>query len=29
MLIKRVQARRGLHDKCVELFQDEKIAESI
>ena len=27
--IKLVDARRGLHAKCVELFSNEKIAESI
>lgn len=29
MLIKEIDARRGLHDKCVELFTDKNIAEQI
>lgn len=29
MLIKLVDARKGLHEKCIELFHDEKVAESI
>ena len=29
MLIDLVQARKGLHEKCAELFHDEKIAKSI
>lgn len=28
MLIKLVDARKGLHEKCIELFHDEKVAES-
>lgn len=29
LMIKLVDARKGLHEKCLELFRDEKIAESI
>lgn len=29
LLIKLIDARRGLHNKCVELFSDQKIAEEI
>lgn len=29
MLIKLVDARKGLHEKCIELLHDEKVAESI
>lgn len=29
LMIKLVDARKGLHEKCVELFHDEKVAESI
>ena len=29
MLIKLIDARRGLHNKCLELFADKKIAEDI
>ena len=28
-MIKLVDARRGLYEKCVELFRDEKVAERI
>lgn len=28
-MIKLVDARKGLHEKCVELFHNEKVAESI
>ena len=29
LMIKLVDARKGLHEKCVELFNNEKVAESI
>lgn len=29
MVIDLIDARRGLHDKCLELFADKKIAEQI
>lgn len=29
LMIKLVDARKGLHEKCVELFHNEKVAESI
>lgn len=29
MLINLIDARRGLHNKCLELFGDKKIAEQI
>lgn len=29
MTINLIDARRGLHDKCLELFSDKKIAEQI
>ena len=29
LMIKLVDARKGLHEKCVELFHNEKVAKSI
>lgn len=29
LMIKLVDARKNLHEKCVELFHNEKVAESI
>ena len=29
ILIKLIDARRGLYDKCCELFHDKKIAEDV